>query len=174
MGRQGRFPPAAVAGAIPAVPSPWRRAVVRLVLALVALVALVALIAIPSAPVRAAGEVAADGIGGGLRLVMVDDVGCIYCRKWDAEVGPIYEQSRAGRVAPLARRPKRHVDLAPYEPLAYTPTFVLVRDGIEVGRIVGYAGADFFWAEFERLIARDAARNPERSPPAPQRDAARQ
>ena len=63
---------------------------------------------------------------------MVDDVGCIYCRKWDAEVGPIYEQSATGRVAPLARRPKRHADLAPYEPLVYTPTFVLVRDGIEV------------------------------------------
>ncbi len=171
MERQGRLPPAAVAGAKPAVPSPERRAVIRLVLALTALVALVAM---PSAPVRAAGDVAADGIGRGLRLVMVDDVGCIYCRKWDAEVGPIYEQSATGRVAPLARRPKRHADLAPYEPLVYTPTFVLVRDGIEVGRIVGYAGADFFWAEFERLIARDAARNPERPPPAPQRDAARQ
>lgn len=102
----------------------------------------------------------AAGIGGGLRLVMVDDIGCVWCRKWDAEVAPIYQESPAGRVAPLERRPKRHGDLAPYEPLTYTPTFVLVRDGAEIGRIVGYAGADFFWAEFEKLVAKDAARQP--------------
>lgn len=95
-----------------------------------------------------------DGIGPGLRLVMVDDAGCQYCRKWDAEVGGIYERSPVGLAAPLVRREKRHRDLAPYEPLAYTPTFVLVRDRIEVGRIVGYPGADFFWAELERLIAK--------------------
>lgn len=85
---------------------------------------------------------------------MVDDVGCVYCRKWDAEVGDIYERSPVGRIAPLERRAKRHRDLAPYEPLAYTPTFVLVRSGAEIGRIVGYPGADFFWAELERLIAK--------------------
>lgn len=101
-----------------------------------------------------ANERAATGIGGGLRLIMVDDVGCVYCRRWDAEVGVIYERSPAGSVAPLERRAKRHRDLAPYEPLAYTPTFILVRDGSEIGRIVGYPGADFFWAEFERLVAK--------------------
>ena len=85
---------------------------------------------------------------------MVDDAGCQYCRKWDAEVGVIYDRSTVGAVAPLERRAKRHRDLVPYEPLAYTPTFILVRDGAEVGRIVGYPGADFFWAEFERLIAK--------------------
>jgi hypothetical protein len=29
-----------------------------------------------------------------------------------------------------------------------------VRDGREVGRIVGYAGADFFWTDIERLVAK--------------------
>lgn len=102
----------------------------------------------------AAWAAGGEGIGPGLRLIMVDDVGCIYCRKWDAEVGGIYERSPVGAVAPLERRQKRHRDLAPYEPLAYTPTFVLVRDLKEVGRIVGYPGADFFWAELERLLAK--------------------
>lgn len=111
-----------------------------------------------------ADDKAATGIASGLRLIMVDDVGCVYCRKWDAEVGVIYERSAVSTVAPLERRPKRHGDLAPYEPLAYTPTFILVRDGMEIGRIVGYPGADFFWAEFERLVAKAG---PVQEPPRP-------
>ena len=103
---------------------------------------------------------------------MVDDAGCQYCRKWDAEVGVIYDRSTVGAVAPLERRAKRHRDLVPYEPLAYTPTFILVRDGAEVGRIVGYPGADFFWAEFERLIAK-AGPVPEPAAPAGHADGAR-
>lgn len=115
------------------------------------------------------------GIGPGLRLVMVDDAACIYCRKWDAEVGQIYERSAVGRIVPLERRVKRHKDLQPFEPLAYTPTFVLVRDGTEIGRIIGYAGPDFFWAELERLVA-SATATPDPPQPSPgpdsrQRDA---
>lgn len=115
-----------------------------------------------------------DGIGPGLRLVMVDDIGCQYCRKWDAEVGGLYERSAVGKVAPLERRQKRHRDLAPYEPLVYTPTFILIRDGAEIGRIVGYPGADFFWAELERLIAKAGPLPPDTrpDPPVAPRDAA--
>ena len=29
--------------------------------------------------------------------------------------------------------------------VGFTPTFILVEDGQEVGRIEGYPGADFFW-----------------------------
>lgn len=101
----------------------------------------------------AAGPATA-GIGDGLRLLMVDDDGCVYCRKWDAEVGGFYEESAVGRIVPLERRKKRHQDLGPYEPLAYTPTFVLVRDGAEVGRIVGYPGPEMFWAELQRLMVK--------------------
>lgn len=119
-----------------------------------ALAVVAGVIAYGGAPLSAEQRPAAAGIGSGLRLVMVDDVGCQYCRKWDAEVGVIYERSTVGAVAPLERRAKRHRDLVPYEPLAYTPTFILVRDGAEIGRIVGYPGADFFWAEFERLVAK--------------------
>ncbi len=131
--------------------SPRRSDLATLFLVLVAFIVLGT-----SAPGRAlgAGPTGGEGIGTGLRLIMVDDIGCQYCRKWDVEVGGIYERSPVGAVAPLERRAKRHPDLAPYEPLAYTPTFILVRDGREVGRIVGYPGADFFWAELERLIAK--------------------
>lgn len=141
---------------------------------IVACVLLIAMGWVASIPGDAALAATGPGIGSGLRLIMVEDVGCQYCKKWDAEVGGIYERSAVGAVAPLERREKRHVDLAPYEPLAYTPTFILVRDGAEIGRIVGYPGADFFWAELERLIAKAGPLTPpERpgEPPAAPRDA---
>lgn len=128
---------------------------------------LVAISAVVGWTVGSAQAAGGQGIGAGLRLVMVDDVGCVYCRKWDAEVGGIYERSPVGTIAPLERRAKRHRDLAPYEPLAYTPTFILVRNGAEVGRIVGYPGADFFWAELERLIAKAGPVPPAADPAAP-------
>ncbi len=39
-------------------------------------------------------------------------------------------------------------------PILYTPTFVLVAGGREIGRIEGYAGEHFFWGQLERLVAR--------------------
>ncbi|MEQ1714064.1 MAG: hypothetical protein ABL908_22075, partial [Hyphomicrobium sp.] len=58
-----------------------------------ALAVVAGVIAYGGAPLGAEQRLAAAGIGSGLRLVMVDDVGCQYCRKWDAEVGVIYERS---------------------------------------------------------------------------------
>jgi hypothetical protein len=36
--------------------------------------------------------------------------------------------------------------------LTFTPTFVLMVDGIEVSRIEGYPGEDFFWGLLERML----------------------
>ncbi len=35
-----------------------------------------------------------------------------------------------------------------------SPTFILIDGGREIGRIVGYPGADFFWGLVAELIAR--------------------
>ena len=92
---------------------------------------------------------------GRAELLMFDDPGCPYCRKWHSEVGPAYRNSPEGRVAPLrvvqarAGRPEG-VTLA--SPVRLTPTFVLVQDGREVGRLDGYGGADFFWGQLEPLL----------------------
>jgi hypothetical protein len=84
-------------------------------------------------------------------LIMVDARDCGWCRKWEREVQAGYVASPEGRAAPLVKRDRRHPDLARFSGLAYTPTFILVSEGAEVGRIVGYAGADFFWGELARL-----------------------
>jgi hypothetical protein len=104
-----------------------------------------ALKAIPSAS-------AAGALDGRTVLIMVDDPGCIYCAKWEREVEGGYRKSDEGAFAPLEKRRKGHADLAGLISLIYTPTFVLLRDGAEVGRIVGYAGSNWFWGEIEGLF----------------------
>lgn len=92
----------------------------------------------------------------GLGLLMFEQPGCIYCARWDAEIAPAYPLTAEGRAAPLHRL-QLHDDL-PHgitlgAPPVFTPTFVLVRDGEELGRIEGYPGEDFFWPLLSDLIA---------------------
>jgi hypothetical protein len=90
-------------------------------------------------------------------LVYVFDPGCPYCRLWDHEIGPAYGRTAEGKRAPLVALDRRDPALAGLklaEPVRYTPTFVLMEDGAEVGRIVGYQGEDFFWGQLAGLLER--------------------
>lgn len=98
------------------------------------------------------GGASAEPLPPGLRLVMVEDDACIYCRRWMAEVGPFYSTSRQGRRAPLERRNTGDPSLAAFGRLTYTPTFLLVEDGREISRFVGYGGAKQFWGELDRVL----------------------
>ncbi|WP_022703638.1 hypothetical protein [Pseudorhodobacter ferrugineus] len=83
-----------------------------------------------------------------LTLYMVEQPGCIYCDRWDHEVGDAYHKTAEGRAAPLARiqlRDPLPEDVTFARKATFTPTFVLVRDGQELDRIEGYPGEDFFY-----------------------------
>lgn len=84
-----------------------------------------------------------------MELVMVEQDGCAYCARWDAEIAAIYPKTPEGEIAPL-RRIDLHdptpEDLSFKGPVIFTPTFVLVEGGAELGRIEGYAGDELFWA----------------------------
>ncbi|TMM52840.1 hypothetical protein [Sulfitobacter sabulilitoris] len=87
-------------------------------------------------------------------LVMVEQHGCHWCQQWDAEISHIYPKTQESRRAPL-RRVQLHdlpADIAFSSPPVFTPTFVLVDAGRELGRMEGYAGADFFWPMLLRLL----------------------
>ncbi len=119
----------------------------------------------PGGLIALAGHARAEAVPAGLRLVMVDDPSCAYCRKWLAEVGPYYSTSRQGMRAPLVRRQQGDAGLAPFSRLNYTPTFLLVEDGREVGRLVGYSGARQFWVDLDDLLAKvDATPSPGPAP----------
>jgi hypothetical protein len=40
-----------------------------------------------------------------------------------------------------------------FAPVVYTPTFLLVHDGREIGRITGYPGQLYFWEELSQLMS---------------------
>lgn len=95
--------------------------------------------------------------GAEVRLLMVEQMGCAYCAEWDAEVGDAYAMTSEGRIAPLLRTQLREPlpeDVTLDRPALFTPTFVLLNDGAEVGRIEGYVGEDFFWPLLGQLIER--------------------
>lgn len=88
-------------------------------------------------------------------LFMVETPGCHYCIQWKEEIGPIYPKTAAGKFAPL-----QQIDIDDPLPdglsfarkVVYTPTFVLVEEGQEIGRIEGYPGEDFFWGLLEMML----------------------
>lgn len=88
---------------------------------------------------------------------MFETLGCPWCMAWDAEVGVIYHKTAEGRTVPLRRLDigdPRPPDLAALSDIVYTPTFVLMDGGHEVGRIVGYLGEDHFWGLLGELFQR--------------------
>ena len=92
-----------------------------------------------------------------MELVMVEQAGCHWCAVWNEEIGPIYPKTDEGKTAPLRRidlhRPVPE-DLTIGARPSYTPTFILVKEGIEFGRLEGYPGEHFFWPLIAEMIAR--------------------
>jgi thioredoxin-related protein len=83
------------------------------------------------------------------QLIMVEQTGCAYCARWNAEISDIYPKTPEGKFAPLRRidlHAPRPTDVTFNGPLVVTPTFVLVEDGHETARIEGYGGDEMFWA----------------------------
>ena len=90
-------------------------------------------------------------------LLMFDRDGCVWCQRWDRDVGTIYDKTVEGKRAPLRRI---NVDRDKLDGVTlkssvrYTPTFVLVDKGREVGRITGYLNDDQFWGLLGALLAK--------------------
>ena len=61
---------------------------------------------------------------------MFERDGCVWCQRWDRDVGPIYDKTAEAKLLPLRRintesQAARDITLA--SPVRYTPTFVVVR-----------------------------------------------
>jgi thioredoxin-related protein len=82
---------------------------------------------------------------------------CTYCRIFRRDVLPYYRQAVPGDAVPL-----RFVDLMTTPTGDYSlngridavPTAVLMKNGDEVGRIVGYWGRDAFFRLLSHMLAR--------------------
>src|ERR1044072_4164995 len=90
-------------------------------------------------------------------LVMFEQKSCVWCQRFDREIAPAYDKTSEGRRAPLRRQDSAQ----PLPPCLgfirrerFTPVFVLVDQGHEIGRIRGYPGDTFFWGLLANLIER--------------------
>jgi len=88
-------------------------------------------------------------------LVMFERAGFPWCARFDAEIAPVYAKTDEGRALPLRRVDRDKPlpdDLAAIDPGAFTPTFVVVDRGREIGRIRGYPGNTFFFGLLGRIL----------------------
>ncbi|MGB7285886.1 MAG: transcriptional regulator [Salaquimonas sp.] len=88
-------------------------------------------------------------------LVMLEQDGCVWCQKWHKEIGLIYPKTEESARAPLRivniNEPIPD-DLAAIPIERFTPTFILVENGEELGRIRGYPGDEFFWFLLKEML----------------------
>lgn len=99
----------------------------------------------------------AGAVAQAVELLMVREDGCRYCAQWEREIGPIYPRTEESARAPLRRvdlQAAEEAGVAFAQRLVFTPTFVLVENGREVGRIEGYPGEEFFWGLLGQLLVR--------------------
>lgn len=99
----------------------------------------------------------AAGSAAAAELIMVEEKGCPWCERWHEEIGPAYPKTEEGQRLPLRRVMLSEGlpdDIAFERGVGFTPTFIAVACGREVGRINGYPGDDFFWPLLDELIAK--------------------
>jgi thioredoxin-related protein len=101
---------------------------------------------------------AAPAVAEAAELLVFERRGCTWCGRFEAEIAPVYEKTDEGRQAPLRRvdidadGPPADVALA--APVRFTPTFILVDAGREIGRITGYMSDEAFWGLLGTLTER--------------------
>jgi len=90
-------------------------------------------------------------------LIMVEQQGCYYCLEWKDQLGHIYPKTPEGKYAPL-----KTVDITEVDKLKglqrdviFTPTFVLMENDRELGRLEGYSSEDFFWELLEVILEKE-------------------
>lgn len=101
----------------------------------------------PSAPVPHYGN---------LQLVVMEAEGCIYCTLFRRDVLPSYQVSERGKDMPVRFLdvndvPKTGIEL--HSPIDILPTFVIIKDNRELGRIPGYVGPEDFFHSINYLLS---------------------
>ena len=89
------------------------------------------------------------------QLIMVEQQGCSWCQIWNEEIGEAYPKTDEGQIAPLRRIDLGDgwpEDLKDIRPERLTPTFILVENGEEIGRLRGYPGEHFFWPMLAEML----------------------
>ncbi|MFL2782931.1 MAG: hypothetical protein ACJZ9G_12005 [Rhodospirillales bacterium] len=89
------------------------------------------------------------------KILMITDAKCPICVIWEKEIGRIYPKTDAAKRYPLYR-----IEIHNYNQRKnsnsikqnVTPTFIIIENGNEKGRIIGYSNAELFWWELDSII----------------------
>jgi thioredoxin-related protein len=90
------------------------------------------------------------------QLLVMEAEGCIYCTIFRRDVLPSYEVSERGKELPVRFIDVNDVDKAGItlqSPIDILPTFVVVKDNRELGRIPGYMGPEDFFHSINYLLS---------------------
>jgi len=91
------------------------------------------------------------------QLIMVEETNCPFCKRFNNEIAPAYPNTAEGKAAPLRRvniDDGWPADLSHIKTESLTPTFILMQDNQELGRLHGYQGDEFFWFLLGELLAK--------------------
>lgn len=125
---------------------------------LLSLAATLLVAAAPSPPgAPASGAEIQELVSGHMEVVVVETPDCAYCKLFRSRVLPADEASPQIRDVPV-----RFIDASGLNdggvtlsgPVDVVPTTILVRDGIELGRISGYVGRENFFRSINYLMAK--------------------
>ena len=89
-------------------------------------------------------------------LIMFTDKSCPYCQSWEVEVGELYPRTEVANQFPLVRvtAEETESEFFPFlDEVRGTPTFIFLRDDLEIGRIEGYSDAEMFWWLVDDIVA---------------------
>lgn len=93
---------------------------------------------------------------GNIQLVVMEAPGCIYCDIFRRDVLPSYQVSERGKDTPVRFVDVNDVAKTGIElqsPIDILPTFVIVKDNHELGRIPGYMGPEDFFHSINYLLS---------------------
>lgn len=117
---------------------------------------LAAALAIPSArSVRAAVDLSIEQPGPTLELIVIEARSCPMCQLFRDEIAPVYRATARAKRAPLRFVDVSFTDPATLNlvaPIEIVPTVILMRDGAEIDRLVGYTGPEIFMSVVGRML----------------------
>lgn len=92
---------------------------------------------------------------GGLELLVLEADGCTYCGLFRRDVLPAYRTSERGKEVPVRFLDVNDVPASNVEletPVDIVPTFVVLKNNKELGRIPGYTGPENFFHTINYLL----------------------
>ena len=117
---------------------------------------LAAALVIPGArSVRAAVDVSIEQPGPTLELIVIEARRCPMCQLFRDEIAPVYRATARAKRTPLRFVDVSFTDPATLNlvaPIEIVPTVVLMRDGTEIDRLVGYTGPEIFMSVVGRML----------------------